>query len=135
MKIQHKQSTYTKKSVSKKSSRLTRGVVGFPVVSSADLLNQCLVAVSIKWHGAMNHCVQQHTERPSVHLWPSVRPSVDNLRGGVQRAAAKGLKELVPVVEVRQAEVCDLREQDADVKLSNSRVIRLLRTNLLKKFP
>lgn len=97
--------------VSKKSwdERLTRGVAGFPIVSSAYLLNQRLVVVSIKWHGAMNHGVQQHTKGPGVHLWPTVWPTVDNLWGGVQRATAKGLKILITMVEVRQAKVCNLR--------------------------
>ena len=44
-------------SVQRKGKRLTRGVSGFSVVASADLLDQCLVVVSIKWHGTMNHSV------------------------------------------------------------------------------
>lgn len=43
--------------VKRKVQRLTRGVVWFSVVSSAYLLDQCLVVLSIKWHGAMNHSV------------------------------------------------------------------------------
>lgn len=71
--------------------KLTRGVVGFAIVSSADLLDQSFVVVSIKRHISMNQCVQKHAERPGVHLWAAVWPSVDDLWGGIQRAPAKRL--------------------------------------------
>lgn len=73
-------------------------------------MDQHLVVLPIKWHGAVNQSVQQHTQRPRVHLWATVWPSINNLWGGVQRAAAEGLKVLVSVVEVRQAKVCDLED-------------------------
>lgn len=40
-----------------------------------------------------------------------VWPPINNLWGSVQRAAAKGLKILITMVEVRQAEVGDLQDQ------------------------
>lgn len=91
--------------------KLTRGVDGFAVVSSTNLLDQRLMVDSIKWHGAMNQCVQQHTKGPSVYLWPTVWPSIDNLWGGIQRAATKCLKVLITVVQVRQSKVRDLRKE------------------------
>lgn len=68
------------------------------------------MVLPIKWHGAVNQSVQEHTQRPRVHLWATVWPSINDLWGGVQRAAAEGLKVLVSVVEIRQAEVCDLED-------------------------
>lgn len=64
----------------------------------------------------MNHSVQQHTKRPSVHLWPAVWPAIDYLRGSVQRASTKGLKVLITMEEVGQPKVCDLQEQQVEVK-------------------
>lgn len=66
------------------------------------------MVVSIERHVSMNQCVQKHAERPGVHLWPAVRPSIDDLWGGVQRTPAKRLKKLVAVEEIRQTEVCNL---------------------------
>lgn len=68
------------------------------------------MVLPVKRHGAVNQSVQEHTQGPRVHLWATVWPSINDLRGGVQRAAAEGLKVLVSVVEVRQAEVCDLED-------------------------
>lgn len=62
---------------------LTRGVVWFSVVSCADLLDQRLVVEPVERHGAVDQCVQQHTQGPGVHLWAPVRPPVDDLWGGV----------------------------------------------------
>lgn len=58
----------------------------------------------------MNHGVQQNTKGPCVHLRPMVRPSIDYLWRSVQRAATKSLKILITMVDVRQAEVCDLQQ-------------------------
>lgn len=65
----------------------------------------------VEGHGAVDQRVQQHAQGPGVHLWAPVRPPVDNLGGGVQGAAAEGLQVVVAMVEVGQAEVCDLEEK------------------------
>lgn len=91
---------------------LTRGLAGFAVVAGADLLDQHLVVESIKRHGAVNQRVQQHAERPGVHLRSTVRPSVDDLWRGVQGAAAERLQILVTVVEVGQPKICNLQEKE-----------------------
>lgn len=90
---------------------LTRWFGGFAVVSGADLLDQVLVVLSVKRHGSMNQCVQQDAQRPAVHLRASVRPAVHDLRGGVQRTAAERLQEFIPLVQVRQAKVRDLKNR------------------------
>lgn len=79
---------------------LTGWVHGFPVVSGADLLHQSFVVVPIKGHGAMHQGVEEHAQRPGVHLRAPVGTAVDDLRGGVEWAAAEGLEILVPVVQV-----------------------------------
>lgn len=66
------------------------------------------MVLAVERHGAMDHRVQQHPQGPRVHLRAPVRPPVDDLRGGVERAAAERLQVLVAAVEVGQAEVCDL---------------------------
>lgn len=90
---------------------LTRGLAGLPVVSCAYLLDQGLVVLAVERHGAVNHRVQQHAQRPRVHLGPPVRPSVDDLWGSVERAAAKRLQVLVAVEKVGQAEIRDLEDE------------------------
>ncbi len=79
---------------------LTRWFGGFAVVSSADLLNQLLVVLSVERHGSVNQGVQQDAQRPAVHLRTSIRPAVHNLRRSVQRTAAVRLQEFIVLVEV-----------------------------------
>lgn len=40
---------------------LTRGLGGLFVLAIADLANEVPVVASVKWHGAVNQCVQQHS--------------------------------------------------------------------------
>lgn len=67
---------------------------------------------SVEGHSAVDHRVQQHAKGPGVHLRAPVRPPVDDLRGGVKGAATEGLQELVTVVDVGQAKVCDLEDNN-----------------------
>ncbi len=46
-----------------------------------------------------------------MYLRASIRSSIHNLGGGVQRAAAERLKKLVLVVEVRQTKICNLEKK------------------------
>lgn len=100
---------------------LTRGVAGLPVVACAYLLHQGLVVLSVERHGAVDHRVQQHTQRPRVDLGPPVRPPVDDLRGRVERAATEGLQILVTTVKVGQAEVCDLQIRGSQTAATSQR--------------
>lgn len=68
------------------------------------------MVVSIKWHRAVNHGIQQHSKRPSVYFWPTIGTSIDNFRGSIQRAATKCLEVLITMVEVGQAKVSNLKE-------------------------
>lgn len=111
----------------KKCEPLTRGVVWFSVVPGADLLDQRLVVLPIERHGAVDQRVQQHAQRPRVHLGAPVRPPVDDLRGGVQGAAAEGLQVIGAVVEVGQAEVCDLEDHNT------ARCVAVLQFSLLQR--
>lgn len=79
---------------------LTGWFGGFEVVSSADLLDQLLVVLSIERHGSVNQGVQQDAQRPAVHLRSSVRPAVHDLGRSVQRTAAERLQEFIVLVEV-----------------------------------
>lgn len=46
-----------------------------------------------------------------MYLWASIWSSVHNLRGSVQRTAAKCLKKLVFMVEVGQTKICNLGDK------------------------
>lgn len=75
---------------------------------SAYFLDQLGVAVSLKRHGGIDHGVQHHTQRPHVHLWPAVRPPVDDLWGGVERTSTEGLQIFFTIEEVGETKVCNL---------------------------
>lgn len=92
---------------------LTGWFGGFAVVSSADLLDQLLVVLSVERHGSVNQGVQQDAQRPAVHLRSSVRPAVHDLGRSVQRTAAERLQEFIILVEVGQPEVSDLEKTDS----------------------
>lgn len=90
----------------------------------------------VEGHGAVDQRVQQNSQGPGVHLRAPVRPSVDDLRGGVQGAAAEGLQEVVAVVEVGQAEVGDLKENRDTTRLfSTLRPSNGVATALLRRRP
>lgn len=44
---------------------------------------------------------------PAVDLWALVGAASHNLRGGVQRTAAEGVQQVLPVEYVGEAEICD----------------------------
>lgn len=51
----------------------------------------------------------EQTDGLRTHLWPAVRPPVDNLRGRVEWTATEGLQQLVLMVQVRQSKVSNLQ--------------------------
>lgn len=52
----------------------------------------------------------ERVDRLRTHLWPAVRPSVDDLRGGVEWAATESLQQLVLMVKVGQSKVSNLQK-------------------------
>lgn len=52
----------------------------------------------------------ERTDRLSTHLWPTVRPPVDDLRGCVEWTATEGLQQLVLMVKVGQSKVSNLQK-------------------------
>lgn len=52
----------------------------------------------------------QRRDQLRTHLWPAVRPPVDDLRGRVEWTATEGLQQLVLMVKVGQSKVSNLQK-------------------------
>lgn len=63
---------------------------------------------TIEGHRSVNKSVKQYAQGPAVHLWPSVRPPIDNFRRGVEWAPTERLQELVLLVQVGKPKVRNL---------------------------
>lgn len=52
----------------------------------------------------------ERTDRLRTHLWPAVRPPIDDLRGCVEWTTTEGLQQLVLMVKVGQSKVSNLQK-------------------------
>lgn len=81
----------------------------------------------------------ERTDQLRTHLWPAVRPPIDDLRGRIEWTATEGLQQLVLVVKVGQSKVSNLQkprtfELDSWPKLEFYLVSSVVESKKIKKY-
>lgn len=82
--------------------------------SYSECFSLIVFLVHVFWHHSKLLRTNNVNMNSFAHLWASIWPSIYNFWWRIERTATKGLQELVFVVKVGQAKICNLAKTECN---------------------